>query len=95
MFTWKEGKREKVLKKHKVDFEKIKDIFDDPFSIDFTDYEHSSEDETRYAKIAFTAEYGLVFLIYTETEFDAVGFVTAGRAENWTAKEYERRKRKY
>ena len=95
MFKWNEAKRQKVIKEHKVDFAKIEDIFDDPFSIDFTDYEHSSDNETRYAKIAFTVEYGLVFLIYTEADFENVRFVTARRAENWMAKEYERRKNRY
>lgn len=95
MFSWNEEKREKVFKDHKIDFNKIEDIFDDPFSIDFTDEEHSAENETRYAKIAFTAEYGLVFLIYTEAEFENARFITARRAENWMVKEYERRKRRH
>lgn len=41
-FTWDETKREKVLAEHKVDFAKIQDVFDDVFSLDYQDSEHSA-----------------------------------------------------
>ncbi len=92
MFTWKEGKREKVLKKHKVDFEKIKDIFDDPFSIDFTDEEHSTPDEIRYGIIGKTARYGLIALYYTFEDEITAKFITARRAEKWMVNVYEQQR---
>lgn len=93
MFSWDESKRKKVIKNHNIDFEKITDIFDDPFSIDFTDYKHSDEFEVRFAKIGITAEYGLIFLVYTEVDAETVRFITARRAERFMVKEYDKRKR--
>lgn len=42
-FIWDEAKREKIIAEHKVDFAKIKDVFDDPFAVYFDDHEHSDE----------------------------------------------------
>lgn len=93
MFSWDETKREKVLSEHKIDFAKILDIFEDPFSIDFIDDEHSSEDEQRFAKVGITAEYGLIFLVYVSVDPETVHFITSRRAESYMVKEYEKRKR--
>lgn len=59
MFSWNESKRIKVIKKHGVDFAAIEDVFDDHFTIDFIDYEHSTETEIHYGVIGKTASYGL------------------------------------
>ena len=83
MFTWDEVKREKVVKEHKVDFAKIEDIFDDPFSIDFTDEDHSTPDEIRYGIIGKTSLYGLVALYYTFEDETTTKFITARHAEKW------------
>jgi len=93
MFSWDETKREKVISEHRIDFAKITDIFEDLFSIDFIDDEHSRKDEQRFAKIGVTAEYGLVFLVYIAPNSEAVHFITARRAESFMVKEYEKRKR--
>ncbi len=39
-FTWNEDKAWKVKDEHRVEFDKIKDIFDDPFAVEFTDEAH-------------------------------------------------------
>jgi uncharacterized DUF497 family protein len=93
MFSWDETKRERVISEHKIDFAKITDIFEDAFSIDFIDDEHSSKTEQRFAKIGITAEYGLVFLVYVTVDPGTVHFITARRAESFMVKEYEKRKR--
>ncbi len=93
MFSWDESKREKVLDEHKIDFARIIDVFEDPSSIDFIDDEHSNEDEQRFAKIGFTAKYGLIFLVYVSVDPETAHFITARRAENYMVKEYEKRKR--
>jgi uncharacterized DUF497 family protein len=89
MFVWDESKRFKVLAVHKVDFELITDVFDDPIGIYNDDLGHS-ESELRYTVIGMTAEYGLVFLVFSYVE-EKIRFITARRAENWMVKEYERR----
>ncbi len=93
MFVWNESKRKKVIKEHGVDFASIKDIFDDVFSLDFQDSEHS-ESEQRFGIIAKTAEYGLILAIYTATETE-VRIITARRAEKWMVNEYEKQRKRY
>jgi len=88
-FTWDEAKSVQVANDHKVEFTRIIDIFDDPYSVDFVDEIHSTADEARYAIIALTAAYGLTFLVYTEPETDEIHFITARRAESWMVKDYE------
>ncbi|HEX8737195.1 MAG TPA: BrnT family toxin [Pyrinomonadaceae bacterium] len=94
MFVWDESKRERVIKEHGVDFDGITDIFADPFSIDYEDYEHSEDDETRYGKIGKTVEFGLVVLIYSVRD-EEIRFITARRAEKWMVNEYEQQRKRY
>ena len=88
-FSWDPTKREKVLADHKVDFDKIKDIFEDPFAIEDIDEIHSSVEDIRFTIIGLTREYGLVFLAFTETVESNLRFITARRAENWMKKIYD------
>ncbi|HMS08028.1 MAG TPA: BrnT family toxin [Pyrinomonadaceae bacterium] len=89
MFVWDEGKRLKVLDEHRVDLALITDIFDDPNAVFRDDLGHS-ENEIRYTVIGITAQYGLVFLVFTYRD-EKVRFLTARRAEKWMVKDYERR----
>lgn len=91
MITWDEEKREKVLRDHAIDFERLSDVFEDPNSIDIQDVEHSTDDEIRYIVIGKTARYGLVFVSYAIVE-EAYRLITARRAENWMEREYEKRR---
>ncbi len=70
-------------------------LFEDSFSIDFEDAEHSGEKEARYGTIGKTAEYGLVVLVYTVTADDDIRFITARRAEKWMVREYEKQRKRY
>jgi uncharacterized DUF497 family protein len=45
--TWDEKKRKQVIKDHGVDLARIEDVLDDPFAIDFSDADHSAEEERR------------------------------------------------
>lgn len=94
MFVWDESKRERVIEEHGVDFDRITDIFEDLFSIDYEDYGHSKDDETRYGIIGKTAAFGLVVLIYSVTG-EQIRFITARRAEKWMIKEYEQQRKRY
>lgn len=94
MFIWDEAKRAKVIEEHGIDFDLISDVFEDAYSIDFEDEEHSDEDEIRYGIIAKTAAYGLIILIYTVTD-DDIRFITSRRAEKWMVREYEKQRKRY
>ncbi len=89
MFIWDERKRKQVIREHAVDFERIKDVFEDAFSIDFNNFiddEHSTETEIRYGTIGKTAAYGLVALIYSVETGEQIRFITARRAEKMDGK---------
>jgi len=88
-FTWDPAKREKVLAEHKVDFDKITDVFDDPFAIEDIDEIHSTAEEIRLTIIGLTREYGLVFLAFTELSETNLRFITARKAENWMTTVYD------
>ncbi len=92
-YTWNVEKAEKVKQDHKVDFEKLTDIFDDPFAVEFIDETHSTEDEIRFAIIGLTAEYGLVYLVFIEVSETHLHFITARKAESRMTKEYEQNRR--
>jgi len=94
-FTWDETKREKVLAEHKIDFAKIFDVFEDVFSMDYQDSEHSDDDELRYGIIGKTAEYGLVAAFYTLENETTIRFITARKAEKWMVNDYEEQRRRY
>lgn len=88
-FTWETEKAKKVAIEHKVKFDKLVDVFDDAFSVDFTDEEHSTETETRYAIIGRTAEYGLIYLVYASVSENELKFITARKAEKWMVRFYK------
>jgi uncharacterized DUF497 family protein len=94
MFIWDETKRLKVIENHKVDFDLIFDIFEDPFAYDYVDYEHSNESETRYGVIGQTVQYGLITLIYMIVKNDDVRFITARKSEKWMVNVYEENRRR-
>ena len=93
-YSWDANKKQKVKDEHKIEFDKIKDVFDDPFAIEFTDEIHSTDDEIRFAIIGLTVEYGLIYLVFTEPGEIELHFITARKAENWMVKVYEQNRRK-
>lgn len=94
MITWDESKRRKVLKDHGVDLAKIADVFIDPHAIEFEDFAHSTNDETRFDFIGISSLYGLIFVTYAFGDYDTVRVITARRAEKWMVKEYEKNRKR-
>lgn len=90
MITWEEKKRRMVIKNHGIDFEKIEDVFDDPYAIHYEDIEHDESEERRVI-IAKTTEYGLLSVVYTFRGED-IRFITARRAEKWMVRLYEQQR---
>lgn len=88
-----EDKVAAVEAEHHVEFARVIDIFSDPYAVEFVDETHSTEAETRYAIIGLTAEYGLLYLVFTQLEAEGADlelhFITARRAEPWMVEEYE------
>jgi uncharacterized DUF497 family protein len=68
---------------------KIKDVFEDAFSLDLIDETHSTSDEERFIIVGKTAYYGLIHLVYTVKNDDEIHFITARKDEKWYVKKYE------
>lgn len=66
-FEWDEVKEKTNFKKHKVDFEEGKTIFNDPFLFTFPDIEHYSNEE-RYINIGLSAKGRVLILTHTERQ---------------------------
>ncbi|CAN5676685.1 hypothetical protein BH24ACI2_BH24ACI2_06400 [soil metagenome] len=88
-FTWDENKARKVKDEHKVEFDKIFDIFEDDFSLDIIDEKHSTPNETRFIIVGLTAEYGLIHLVYTMPSDEEIHFITARKAGKFYVEQYE------
>jgi uncharacterized protein len=94
VYTWDPKKAKKVATEHKVEFSKIEDIFRDPYAVEFIDESHSVGYDLRFAIIGITAEYGLIYLVFTEPDRETIRFITARKAERWMVKEYEEKRRR-
>ncbi|MCY7377424.1 MAG: BrnT family toxin [Pyrinomonadaceae bacterium] len=77
-----------------MEFDRIKDVFDDPFAVEYTDEAHSTDEEIWFAVIGLTVEYGLIQLIFTEPTDTELHFITARKAESWMVKVYEQNRRR-
>ncbi len=55
IFEWHEEKAATNLRKHKVNFEEAKTVFDDPLSLTISDPDHSI-DEERYIDIGMSSK---------------------------------------
>ena len=93
-YTWDPKKAKKVAIEHKVEFSRIEDIFLDPYAVEFIDESHSEGDDLRFAIIGLTAEYGLIYLVFTESDGETIRFITARKAQRWMVKEYEEKRRR-
>jgi uncharacterized protein len=91
-FIWDPIKSEQVLRDHGIDFARIEDVFSDPFAVEYIDEEHSTHDEIRFSIIGLTAEYGLIYLSYTETNDNELRFITARKAERRLVEIYDKRR---
>ncbi len=66
-FEWDEVKARENLKKHKVDFDEGKTIFNDPFLLTFPDIDNSDTEE-RYVNIGLSVRDRVLVLIHTERQ---------------------------
>lgn len=65
IFEWDETKAKINFKKHKVNFEEAKTIFNDPFLFTFPDDKHLVHEE-RFINIGLSAEGRILILTHTE-----------------------------
>jgi len=86
-FDWDEAKAEANQAKHGVSFEEARTVFEDQFSVDFYDPDHS-EDEHRYIIVGESGSGRLLVVAYTERG-STVRLISARRATRCEKKAYE------
>jgi hypothetical protein len=67
LFEWDENKATENVKKHKVNFEEAKTVFNDPFLITFPDEAHS-ETEDRLISIGTAGPGRVLLIVHTERQ---------------------------
>lgn len=87
-FEWDETKSNRNLKKHGVDFEEAKTIFNDPFTITINDPDHSVE-ENRYLDIGLSSKGRMLIVWYTERN-DNIRIIGSRKAIRSERKMYEK-----
>ena len=87
-FEWDENKSKRNLKKHNIDFEEAKTIFNDPFAITTDDPDHSVE-EDRYLDIGLSSKGRMLIVWYTERN-DNIRIIGCRKAIRSERKIYER-----
>ena len=89
-YDWHEEKAEKNKKKHGVDFEEAKSVFNDP-KIKIKYDEANSNEEERFQAIGYSTKSRCLFVVfceYEEGEEDTIRIISARRAEKFEEKIY-------
>ena len=87
-FEWDENKSELNLKKHGIDFEEAKTIFNDPYAITIEDPDHSVAEE-RYLDIGISLTGKMLVVWYTERN-ENIRIIGCRRAILYERKRYEK-----
>ncbi len=87
-FEWDENKLNRNLKKHGVDFEEAKTIFNDPLGITISDPVHSIE-EDRYLDVGLSSKGRILVVWYTERN-DNIRIIGCRKAIRSERKIYEK-----
>jgi uncharacterized DUF497 family protein len=88
VFLWHVQKAETNLKKHGVNFDEAKTVFDDPLAMIFDDPLHSI-DERREIVIGHSVEGRLLIVCFTETSHEHIRIFSARPATNKERRDYE------
>jgi len=88
LFEWDANKARTNFRKHKVSFEEAKTIFNDPFTITYSDPEHS-DDEERYITIGLSAATRLLLVVHTDDGEGKVRIISCRKATLLERRFYE------
>ena len=87
-FEWDENKSRSSLKKHGVDFQEGKTVFNDPFAITIYDPDYS-ESEERYLDIGISSKGRILVVWYTERN-DKIRIIGCRKATRFEREQYEK-----
>ena len=89
-YDWDEKKAEKNKKKHGIDFEEAKSVFNDP-KIKIKYDETNSKEEERFQAIGYSTKSRCLFVVFCEYEDgrkNTIRIISARRAEKFEEKIY-------
>jgi len=90
-FEWNPEKNKKNIKKHGVDFEEAKTVFQDEMALELYDEEHSADGEDRYIIIGISSKTRELMVCHCYRNGDEViRIISARRATTAEIKLYER-----
>jgi uncharacterized protein len=84
-FEWDDAKAVSNLRDHRITFEMARDVFADPFIVEWLDEGHD-DNEQRFAALGMV-ETRLLFVSYT-MRGAAIRIISARRAEPWERRRY-------
>jgi uncharacterized DUF497 family protein len=87
LFEWDDDKAEINLRKHGVDFEEAKTIFEDPFAISIRDELHS-DDEDRWIVLGLSLLAKVLLVVHTERGA-RIRIISARQATPFERAQYE------
>ena len=87
-FEWGDAKAAANLRKHRVSFDEVAEVFYDPNAFGHYDSEHSDE-EARFFIIGLSSK-RLLYVVYAERAGDVLRLISARRADQLERKIYER-----
>lgn len=87
IFEWDDAKAANNLRKHGVDFEEAKTVFEDPFALTIADDLHS-EDEDRWIVLGLSLLARVLLVVHTERK-ERVRIVSARQATPFERSQYE------
>lgn len=87
LFEWDDEKAASNLRKHGVDFEEARTVFEDPFAITIPDDSHSV-DETRWVILGMSLLARVLLVVHTERR-ERIRIISARRATPSERLQYE------
>lgn len=87
LFEWDDGKAERNLRAHGIDFQEARTVFEDPFAITISDHLHSSEEE-RFIILGLSLLAKVLLVVHTERK-ERIRIISARRATPSERFQYE------
>ena len=84
-FEWDEAKNLENIRKHRIDFTDIPEMFDSPMLVELDEREY---DEDRWIGIGFLRN-GVAVVAWTERQDDVIRIISARRANRYERQRFE------
>jgi uncharacterized DUF497 family protein len=85
-FEWDEAKNTENIRKHKIDFADVPEIFDGPMLIELD--QHADYGEDRWIRIGFLQN-GVAVIVWTERQENMIRIISARKANRYERQRFE------